>query len=127
MLIDEYKHQSLYDIQSKYIKDTFKFFCYEYTQMYKDYNRIKESLDKQIESRIYGNNLIHDWKININGPTLSEVRDTTIHNILSSRSSLLNDDSELRELSTKRHPIKIEFMFKQRKGLEIEICEFIIQ
>ena len=127
MLIDEYKHQSLYDIQSKYIKDTFKFFCYEYTQMYKDTNRIKESIEKQIESRIYGNNLIHDWKININGPTLSEVRDTTIHNILSSRSSLLNDDSELRELSTKRHPIKIEFMFKQRKGLEIEICEFIIQ
>ena len=118
--IDEYKHQSLKEIQSKYIKDTFKFFCYEYTQMYKDYNRIKESLDKQIESRIYGNNLIHDWKININGPTLSEVRDTTIHNILSSRSSLLNDDN-------KRHPIKIEFMFKQRKGLEIEICEFIIQ
>jgi hypothetical protein len=119
MLIDEYKHQSLYDIQSKYIKDTFKFFCYEYTQMYKDTNRIKESLDKQIESRIYGNNLIHNWKININGPTISEVRDTTIHNILSSRSSLLNDD-------TKRHPIKIEFMFQQRKGLEIEICEFII-
>ena len=113
MLTDEYKHQSLYDIQSKYIKDTFKFFCYEYTQMYKDTNRIKESLEKQIESRIYGNNLIHDWKININGPTLSEVRDTTIHNIL-------NDD-------TKRHPIKIEFMFNQRKGLEIEICEFIIQ
>jgi hypothetical protein len=81
--------------------------------MYKDSNRIKEAIDKQIESRMINTNMIHNWRITIDGPTLSDVRDTTIHNIL-------NDDN-------KRHPIKIEFMFQQSKGLEIEMCEFIIE
>jgi hypothetical protein len=40
--------------------------------------------------------------------------------LLECTQTLLNED-------TKGHPIKIEFMFQQRKGLEIEICEFIIQ
>jgi hypothetical protein len=81
--------------------------------MYKDPNRIKEAINKQIESRMHNTNMILNWRITIDGPTLSEVRDTTIHNIL-------NDD-------TKRHPIKIEFMFQQSKALNIEICEFIIE
>ena len=118
--LTQYKHKTLQEINSNYIKDLFKFFSYEYTQMYKDTSRIKEALETQIEKRMLNTNMIINWRITIDGPTLSDVRDTTIHNILSSRSSLLNDDD-------KRHPIKIEFMFQQCKGLEIEICEFIIQ
>lgn len=110
--LNQYKHKTLQEINSNYIKDLFMFFSYRYTQRYKDTNRIKEAIDKQIESRMLNTNMIHNWRITIDGPTLSDVRDTTIHNIL-------NDDS-------KRHPIKIEFMFQQ-KGLEIEMCEFIIQ
>ena len=68
-----------------------------------------EAIDKQIESRMLNTNMIHNWRITIDGPTLSDVRDTNIHNIL-------NDDS-------KRHPIKIEFMFQQSKGLDIEISK----
>ena len=62
---------------------------------------------------MHNTNMILNWRKTIDGPTLSEVRDTTIHNIL-------NDD-------TKRHPIKIEFMFQQSKALNLEICEFIIE
>ena len=118
--LTQYQHKSLQEINSNYIKDLFRFFSYEYTQMYKDTNRIKEALETQIEKRMLNTNMILNWRITIDGPTLSDVRDTTIHNILSSRSSLLNDDN-------KRHPIKIEFMFQQSKALDIEICEFIIQ
>ena len=110
---NKYKHKNLQEINSNYIKDLFRFFSYEYTQMYKDSNRIKEALEKQIEWRLHTTGLIHNWKITIDGPTLSEVRDTTIHNILN------GDD--------KRHPIKIIFMFSQSKGMEIEMCEFIIE
>ncbi len=111
--LQHYTHKSLVEINSNYIKDLFKFFSYEYTQMYKDTNRIKESLETQIEKRMLNTNMILNWRITIDGPTLSDVRDTTIHNIL-------NED-------TKRYPIKIEFMFQQSKGLEIEMCEFIIE
>ena len=111
--LTQYEHKTLQEINSNYIKDLFKFFCYEYTQMYKDSNRIKEAIEKQIESRMINTNMIHNWRITIDGATLSDVRDTTIHNIL-------NDD-------TKRYPIKIEFMFEQSKALEIEMCEFIIE
>ena len=120
MTLNQYEHKTLQEINSNYIKDLFKFFSYEYTQMYKDSNRIKEALEKQIENRLHTTGLIHNWKITIDGPTLSEVRDTTIHNILSSRSSLLNGDD-------KRYPIKIIFMFSQSKGMEIEMCQFIIE
>ena len=52
---------------------------------------------------------------------IDELRDELINEILlSSRSSLLNED-------VKRYPIKIEFMFQQSKFTDIEICEFIIQ
>ena len=118
--LTQYKHKTIQEINSNYIKDLFKFFSYEYTQMYKDTNRIKDVLETQIEKRMLNTNMILNWRITIDGPTLSDVRDTTIHNILSSRSSLLNDDD-------KRHPIKIEFMFQQSRALEIEICEFIIE
>lgn len=118
--LTQYQHKSLQEINSNYIKDLFRFFSYEYTQMYKDTSRIKEALETQIEKRMLNTNMILNWRITIDGPTLSDVRDTTIHNILSSRSSLLNDDD-------KRHPIKIEFMFQQSKALDIEICEFIIE
>lgn len=111
--LTQYEHKTLSEINSNYIKDLFKFFSYEYTQMYKDANRIKLGIEKQIENRLHTTGLIHNWRIVIDGPTLSDVRDTTIHNIL-------NDD-------TKRYPIKIEFMFSQSKGMEIEICEFIIE
>jgi hypothetical protein len=111
--LTQYEHKTIQEINSNYIKDLFRFFSYEYTKMYKDKNRIKEALEKQIENRMYTIGLIHNWRITIDGPTLSDVRDTTIHNIL-------NDDN-------KRHPIKIEFMFQQSKALDIEICEFIIQ
>jgi len=109
----QYKHKTLSEINSNYIKDLFRFFSYEYTNMYKDKNRIKEKIEKQIENRMYTTGLIHNWKITIDGPTLSEVRDTTIHNIL-------NDDN-------KRNPICILFMFNQSKVSEIEMCEFIIE
>jgi hypothetical protein len=111
--LTQYQHKTLQEINSNYIKDLFRFFSYEYTQMYKDPNRIKEAINKQIESRMHNTNMILNWRITIDGPTLSEVRDTTIHNIL-------NND-------TKKHPIKIEFMFQQSKALNIEICEFIIE
>lgn len=111
--LTQYEHKTIQEINSNYIKELFRFFSYEYTQMYKDTNRIKEAIEKQIESRMLNTNMILNWRITIDGPTLSEVRDTTIHNIL-------NED-------TKRHPIKIEFMFQQSKGMEIEICEFIIE
>ena len=111
--LTQYQHKTLQEINSNYIKDLFRFFSYEYTQMYKDTYRIKEAIDKQIESRMINTNMILNWRITIDGPTLSDIRDTTIHNIL-------NDD-------TKRHPIKIEFMFQQSKALNIEICEFIIE
>lgn len=117
---NKYKHKNLQEINSNYIKELFRFFSYHYTEMYKDTNRIKEALETQIEKRMLNTNMILNWRITIDGPTISDVRDTTIHNILSSRSSLLNNDN-------KRHPIKIEFMFQQSKALEIEICEFIIQ
>ena len=113
MTLTQYEHKTLQEINSNYIKDLFRFFSYEYTQMYKDTYRIKEAIETQIEKRMHNTNMILNWRITIDGPTLSEVRDTTIHNIL-------NDD-------TKRHPIKIEFMFQQSKGMEIEICEFIIE
>jgi len=111
--LTQYEHKTLSEINSNYIKDLFRFFSYEYTQMYKDTYRIKEAIEKQIESRMLNTNMIYNWRITIDGPTLSDVRDTTIHNIL-------NDD-------TKRYPIKIEFMFQQSKSMEIEICEFIIE
>ena len=111
--LTQYEHKTIQEINSNYIKDLFRFFSYEYTQMYKDTSRIKEALETQIEKRMLNTNMILNWRITIDGPTLSDVRDTTIHNIL-------NDD-------TKRHPIKIEFMFQQSKALGIEICEFIIQ
>ena len=113
--LTQYEHKTIQEINSNYIKDLFKFFCYEYTNMKYifDKNRIKEALETQIEKRMLNTNMILNWRITIDGPTLSDVRDTTIHNIL-------NDD-------TKRHPIKIEFMFQQSKALGIEICEFIIQ
>lgn len=111
--LTQYEHKNLQEINSNYIKDLFRFFSYHYTEMYKDTNRIKEALETQIEKRMFNTNMILNWRITIDGPTLSDVRDTTIHNILN------NDD--------KRHPIKIEFMFQQSKALEIEICEFIIQ
>ena len=115
--LSQYQHKTLQEINSNYIKDLFKFFCYEYTQMYKDTNRLKEALrsriEKQIENRLQTTGLINNWRIVIDDPTLSEVRDTTIHNIL-------NEDD-------KRYPIKIEFMFQQSKALDIEICEFIIE
>jgi hypothetical protein len=111
--LTQYEHKTIQEINSNYIKDLFRFFSYEYTQMYKDTSRIKEALETQIEKRMLNTNMILNWRITIDGPTLSDVRDTTIHNIL-------NDD-------TKRHPIKIEFMFQQSRALDIEICEFIIQ
>ena len=111
--LTQYEHKTLQDINSNYIKDLFRFFSYEYTQMHKDTNKVKEALEKQIEWRLHTTGLIHNWIITIDGPTLSEVRDTTIHNILS-------DDN-------KRHPIKINFAFSQSKSMEIEICEFIIE
>ena len=111
--LNQYKHKTLQEINYNYIKDLFIFFSYRYTQRYKDTNRIKEAIETQIEKRMLNTNIIHNWKINIDGPTLSDVRDTTIHNIL-------NDDD-------KSYPIKIQFMFQQSKGLEIEICEFIIE
>jgi hypothetical protein len=113
MTLTQYEHKTLQEINSNYIKDLFRFFSYEYTQMYKDTYRIKEAIETQIEKRMHNTNMILNWRITIDGPTLSEVRDTTIHNIL-------NDD-------TKRYPIKIEFMFQKSKGMEIEICEFIIE
>ena len=111
--LTQYEHKTIQEINSNYIKDLFRFFSYEYTQMYKDTSRIKEALETQIEKRMLNTNMILNWRITIDGPTLSDVRDTTIHNIL-------NDD-------TKRHTIKIEFMFQQSRALDIEICEFIIQ
>jgi hypothetical protein len=111
--LTQYEHKTIQEINSNYIKDLFRFFSYEYTQMYKDTSRIKEALETQIEKRMLNTNMILNWRITIDGPTLSDVRDTTIHNIL-------NDDN-------KRHPIKIEFMFQQSRALDIEICEFIIQ
>jgi hypothetical protein len=120
MTLNQYEHKTLQEINSNYIKDLFRFFSYEYTQMYKDTYRIKEAIETQIEKRMHNTNMIYNWRITIDGPTLSEVRDTTIHNILSSRSSLLSDDN-------KRHPIKINFAFSQSKSMEIEICEFIIE
>jgi len=107
-----YQHKSLVDINSNYIKEIFKFFCYEYTQMYKDNNSIKESIERQIEKRFSGNT-IQDWKININEATLQDIRDVTIHNIL-------NEDK-------KRYPIKIELLYRQHRGSETEICQFIIE
>ena len=111
--LNQYEHKTLQEINSNYIKDLFRFFSYEYTQMYKDSYRIKEAIEKQIESRMINTNMIYNWRITIDGPTLSEVRDTTIHNILS-------DDN-------KRHPIKINFAFSQSKSMEIEMCQFIIE
>ena len=107
--LTQYEHKTLQDINSNYIKDIFRFFSYEYTQMYKDTYRIKEAIEK----RMLNTNMIYNWRITIEGPTLSEVRDTTIHNIL-------NEDN-------KRYPIKIIFMFSQSKVSEIEMCEFIIE
>ena len=113
MTLNQYEHKTLSEINSNYIKDLFRFFSYEYTQMYKDTYRIKEAIETQIEKRMHNTNMIYNWRITIDGPTLSEVRDTTIHNILN------GDD--------KRHPIKIIFMFSQSKGMEIEMCQFIIE
>ena len=113
MTLNQYEHKTLSEINSNYIKDLFRFFSYEYTQMYKDTYRIKEAIETQIEKRMHNTNMIYNWRITIDGPTLSEVRDTTIHNILN------GDD--------KRHPIKIIFMFSQSKGMEIEMCHFIIE
>jgi len=107
----QYEHIELRDINSNYIKDIFKFFCYEYTQMYKDHNKIKQAIEKQIETRF--NNLIINSKVNINEQAISEKRDITIHNILN------NDE--------KRYPIKIELLYQQSGALEIEYCEFIIK
>ncbi len=80
--------------------------------MYKDNNSIKEAIERQIEKRFSGNT-IQDWKININEATLQDIRDVTIHNIL-------NEDK-------KRYPIKIELIYRQHRGSEIEICQFIIE
>jgi hypothetical protein len=107
----QYEHIELRDINSNYIKDIFKFFCYEYTQMYKDHNKIKQSIEKQIETRF--NNLIINSKVNINEQSISEKRDITIHNIIN------NDE--------KRYPIKIELLYQQSGTLEIEYLYFIIK
>lgn len=111
--IREYQPESLYNIQSKYIKDTFKFFCYELNKTHKDPNQIVELVNKQIDTRIYGIGLIHDWRVKLKDPiTKQQIRDITLNNILEDK----RDNIEW----------TIEFYYRQRRGTEIEICEFII-
>ena len=81
--IEEYKSQTLKEIQSKYIKDTFKFFCYELNKTHNDPNQIVELVNKQIDTRIYGIGLIHDWRVKLKDPiTKQQIRDITLNNIL---------------------------------------------
>lgn len=111
--IEEYHHQSLYDIQCKYIKDIFKYFCYELNKTHNDPNKIVELVNNQIDTRIYGTGLIHDWRVKLKDRiSLQQVRDITLSNILEDK----GDNIEW----------TIEFYFRQRRGQEIEICEFII-
>ena len=111
--IEEYKSQTLKEIQSKYIKDTFKFFCYELNKTHNDPNQIVELVNKQIDTRIYGIGLIHDWRVKLKDPiTKQQIRDITLNNILEDK----RDNIEW----------TIEFYYRQRKGQNIENCEFII-
>ena len=70
MTLNQYEHKTLSEINSNYIKDLFRFFSYEYTQMYKDTYRIKEAIETQIEKRMHNTNMIYNWRITIDGPTL---------------------------------------------------------
>ena len=111
--IEEYHHQSLYDIQCKYIKDIFYYFCSELNKVHKDPNQIVELVNKQIDNRIYGIGLIHDWRVRLKDPiTKQEIRDITLNNILEDRKNTIK--------------WTIEFYFMQRRGTDIEVCEFII-
>ncbi len=107
--------KTLQDINDTYIKDIFLFFAEEYSKMSKNPNKIKELIEHQIESRLYNNNLIHNWRI-IMGKELSksEWRDIQLE-------QLLNDEVGEEE------PIIINFYYQQNKVSEIKIIDFIMK
>ncbi len=107
--------KTLQDINDTYIKDIFLFFAEEYSKMSKNPNKVKELIEHQIESRLYNNNLIHNWRI-IMGKELSksEWRDIQLE-------QLLNDEVGEEE------PIIINFYYQQNKATEIKIIDFILK
>ncbi len=106
--------KTLQDINDTYIKDIFLFFAEEYSKMSKNPNKIKELIEHQIESRLYNNNLIHNWRI-IMGKELSksEWRDIQLE-------QLLNDE-------VVEEPTIINFYYQQNKVSEIKIIDFIMK
>ena len=107
--------KTLQDINDTYIKDIFLFFAEEYSKMSKNPNKVKELIEHQIESRLYNNNLIHNWRI-IMGKELSksEWRDIQLE-------QLLNDEV------VEEEPIIINFYYQQNKATEIKIIDFILK
>ena len=105
--------KTLQDINDTYIKDIFLFFAEEYSKMTKNPNKVKELIEHQIESRLYNNNLIHNWRI-IMGKDLSksEWRDIQLE-------QLLNDE-------VVEEPTIINFYYQQNKASEIKIIDFIL-
>ncbi len=105
--------KTLQDINDTYIKDIFLFFAEEYSKMSKNPNKVKELIEHQIESRLYNNNLIHNWRI-IMGKDLSksEWRDIQLE-------QLLNDE-------VVEEPTIINFYYQQNKTSEIKIIDFIL-
>jgi hypothetical protein len=105
--------KTLQDINDTYIKDIFLFFAEEYSKMSKNPNKVKELIEHQIESRLYNNNLIHNWRI-IMGKELSksEWRDIQLE-------QLLNDE-------VVEEPTIINFYYQQNKTSEIKIIDFIL-
>jgi hypothetical protein len=107
--------KNLQDINDTYIKDIFLFFSEEYSKMYKNPNKVKELIEHQIESRLYNNNLIHNWRI-IMGKDYnkSEWRDIQLEQLL---------NNEVKE----EEPIIINFYYQQNKASEIKIIDFILK
>jgi len=110
MTLNDIPQKSLTDINKSYIKDIIDFFVREYSIMYLTNiknkqidgvlrwhesgfpNKLKEGIERQIENRLFKNNLIKDFKVVINVTPLQERRDNKISSIIQNVDLLENDN-----------------------------------
>jgi hypothetical protein len=95
MTLNDIPQKSLTDINKSYIKDIIDFFVREYSIMYlknKQFDRLKEAIERQIENRLLKTKLIKDFRVLINVTPLQERRDNKISSIIQNTDLLENDN-----------------------------------
>lgn len=110
----------LVEIEKKYAQDLIKFFCEEYTRMFKDdYSNLKVMLNRQIDKRLYDKGLIIDWMVSIENLKLEQVRDIKLSRILNEKNyeviSTITVDFKLNKFTEPyqvRHKITIDDLSK---------------